>query len=180
MMMCVCWMVASFGYFLINFYQKYIEGDVFLNNAMGSIAEPIAYIGSSLLLRWVPMKKLFISSFLISYVFVLTVISSEQWVITLAVFLAKLGNASAFNLAFLANSELFPSLYRSTCFGVCNFVARLVTILSPMIAETSNPYPALIFSIASGVATASSFVLKFPKTAKEELRLVGDKKLIDL
>ena len=33
-MMVVCWMVASFGYYLINFYEKYIEGNIFVNNAL--------------------------------------------------------------------------------------------------------------------------------------------------
>ena len=112
-------MAASFGYYLINFYLKYIDGNIFVNNALASVAEPIAFVGSSVLLRWIPMKRLLLGSFLVSLVFAITLFSDASWVIALAVFLAKLGNASAFNLVFLANSALFPPLFISTCFGVC-------------------------------------------------------------
>ena len=49
------------------------------------------------------MKRLLIVSYLVSLVFALTLFSDASWVIAIAVFLAKLGNASAFNLVFLAN-----------------------------------------------------------------------------
>ena len=162
-MMVVCWMVASFGYYLINFYEKYIEGNIFVNNALGSIAEPIAFIGSGVLLSCFRMKRLMIASFMIPIVFALTLFSDAQWVIAFAVFMAKLGNAAAFSLVFLANSALFPPLFISTCFGVCNIGARLVTILAPMVAEIEYPYPAYVFIVATAVATLSAFMLKFPK-----------------
>jgi hypothetical protein len=44
---------------------------------------------------------------------------------------AKIGTSSTFNLVFLANSDLFPTLFSATAIGICNFFARILTISAP-------------------------------------------------
>jgi hypothetical protein len=45
---------------------------------------------------------------------------------------------------------IFPFYKRATAIGICNLVARGITIAAPMVAELPKPYPAcvmLFFSI---------------------------------
>ncbi len=43
---------------------------------------------------------------------------------------SKFGISGSFNVVYLANG-LFPPLYSSTTFGLCNFFARLASMLAP-------------------------------------------------
>jgi len=40
---------------------------------------------------------------------------------------------------------MFPTLFAATAMGICNFVARLITIGSFVIAEKDPPVPMTIF-----------------------------------
>lgn len=41
---------CSFSYYLINFYIKYLPGDIFLNQIVNSISESISNGGASMIL----------------------------------------------------------------------------------------------------------------------------------
>ena len=51
------------------------------------------------------------------------------------IMIAKLGVCGTFNLVYIGNIDLFPTLFCSTAMGICNFFARLVSIAAPMTAE---------------------------------------------
>ena len=52
------------------------------------------------------------------------------------VFLMRFGIVMCFALSYYANSEYFKPKIKSRAYSFCNFWARSVTILSPLIAET--------------------------------------------
>ena len=58
--------------------------------------------------------------------------------------ITKLGIASAFNIIFIAHTDIFPVLYATTAFGICNFVAKIFTSASPVIAQYEQPLPTII------------------------------------
>lgn len=60
---------------------------------------------------------------------------------------------------------IFPFYKRSTATGICNFTARLLTILSPLIAELPRPIPAICLLSVNSVAFISSFF--FPSLQEE-------------
>lgn len=47
----------------------------------------------------------------------------------------------AFNMVFIASVELIPTIFAATVFGYANVVARLVTMMSSIIAEKEYPLP---------------------------------------
>ena len=63
---------------------------------------------------------------------------------------------------------MFPHLKRATAIGICNFVARFVTIFAPMAAELEKPLPTLILLIINMTALLISFT--FPSFKQEEER----------
>lgn len=55
--------------------------------------------------------------------------------------LIRVGIVCAFNLVYLTNVEVFPTLFAATDLGYCNFFARLFTVMSSQIVERSPPLP---------------------------------------
>ena len=58
----------------------------------------------------------------------------------------KFGISAAFNVVYIATAQMFNSKVAATAFGICNFFARLTTIMAPMVAEWPSPLPILILS----------------------------------
>ena len=78
---------------------------------------------------------------------------------------AKFGISGAFNVVYLANG-LFPPAYASTTFGMCNFFARLASMLAPQFAEFTAPLPMIIFCIMAGLASIVCLFLVAPDKEK--------------
>ena len=75
-------------------------------------------------------------------------------------FIAKFGIAFTFLINYLVVIELFPTLFRATSAGFCNFSGRLFTIAAPIVAEMNQPTPWLIFLITCSIAGLSATFLK--------------------
>ena len=76
------------------------------------------------------------------------------------IILARIGTSMVNNAGYLANSKLFPPLFSSTSLGLCNFVAHLISILAPVLAEIQDPYPFIVFVICNILSIISSWFLK--------------------
>lgn len=63
------------------------------------------------------------------------------------IMVTNLGVVISFDLAYLINPELFPTVLLATAYGVLNVFGRLITILAPIIAKLPHPLP-LLFLIA--------------------------------
>ena len=48
---------------------------------------------------------------------------------------AKVGNAVTMGTCYNSNSYLFPTLFAATAIGVCNFIAKFLTIIAPILAQ---------------------------------------------
>lgn len=76
-------------------------------------------------------------AFLICLVFTMTggafILLGHMFVSWMPLFImvGKMGTSSTFNLVYVSNSDLFPTLFSATAMGICNFFARLSTIAAP-------------------------------------------------
>lgn len=168
--MSLAWSTSSFAYFMIGFYVKYIPGDMFTNVIVSSISELISTFLSGIVATLIGTKITLIGSFILSCLAGLGLIMvdvNNTILITCAVLLTKFGISSAFNLCYLITADYFPLQYTSSVFGACNVIARLMSILSPMIAEIPNPFPMLIFALFCFISTFAGFFLK--KSHHEEI-----------
>ena len=120
---------------------------------------------SGILLEYAGLRLSFFLSFAISLsgsVIYIVLESKEAIVIAIVVLLAKFGLGGAFNIVFLATSKLYPAIFASTVFGICNIFARLLSILSPIIAEEKEPVPILVFLVLASIATLLSLFIITP------------------
>lgn len=84
-------------------------------------------------------------------------------------FFAKVGVNLTFQFTYYVSfndPKTFPLLKRTTAIGICNFIARLVTIFAPLAAELDRPIPILIVIIVTTIGLVTSFT--FPSA--DELR----------
>ena len=77
--------------------------------------------------------------------------------------LARGGVKVAFDICYLANSLLFPTIFTGAVYGFCNFGAKSATVLAPLLAEIKPPTPMIIFTAVGAVAGALALFLKMPK-----------------
>lgn len=165
-MMAILWLSASFGYYLISYQLKYIEGDLYLNGIISGVSEDIAYILAGFIYPFLGFKKTMFVSFLISIVGMtaLTLVNPDDpeskpsnTVIATMVLGAKFGISSAFNLVYLGNNLLFPVSIKATSYGICNFVSRLFTVGAPFFAELKpisiSEFTFIGFCVLSVIAT---------------------------
>jgi len=134
MLLLFLWVASAFNYYLINFQLKYIDGDIYTNTIVSSVSEVTAYLISGALYEKIGTRVSFIGSFIIAIVgsILLITFDGEKYkdFVPLFVLGSKFGISGSFNVVYLANG-LFPPLYSSTTFGLCNFFARLASMLAP-------------------------------------------------
>ena len=61
---------------------------------------------------------------------------------------------------------IFPFYKRATAIGICNFVARGVTVASSLCAELDRPWPGVLLISVTTIAFVDAFFL--PSMAEEE------------
>jgi MFS family permease len=158
----LAWSSAFFTYYMVGFYVKYIPGDIFTNVILSSLSEASACFLSGCVANLIGTKHTLILSFLIGGVFGLILSLTPptyMGVILTCLILTKFGVSSALSLCFLVTSEYFPMEYCSTVFGACNIMARITSILAPLIAELSPPTPMICYVIFCGLSVMAVFML---------------------
>ena len=63
------------------------------------------------------------------------------------VLLSAFGCCALSIVAYTATMQMFPTLFSATAMGICNFVARLITMAAFVIAEMDPPVPMTIFVV---------------------------------
>jgi lipopolysaccharide export LptBFGC system permease protein LptF len=99
-------------------------------------------------------------------------------VIPFFTFFAKVGSYITMYLAFqvsFSNPFIFPIMKRSTAIGICNFVARGLTIFASLLAEVDAPIPVLSLLILNLIGFITALFLPSNKQEKDDLEFVETK-----
>ena len=151
---------TSFNYYLINFYLKYIPGNVFINTSVAAIADFVAHVGVGFIVRMIGNKNAFTLSFLITFGAgaILWYLEDHEKVddVPYVVLGAKFGASAAFAMLYMSTICYFPSKFMGVVFGICNVTARAITILAPMVAEAPEPMPEFTMIVSCLIATVLS------------------------
>ena len=168
----IFWSTSSFDYYLLTFLLKYIPGNIYVNTAVSCSAEIAANLISGFILKAIGIRPSFVIAYVVATAggLLMTFCYSSSNAMAVFVLLSKFGIAFAFNTAYLTTPMVFPVILTSTAFGVCNVVARFITIASPLIAEVEPPVPFIAFSVTAVVGIVGSLLAssKKPEPAKEK------------
>ena len=168
LIMSVIWSVTSFTYYLGKFQLKYVAGNVYRNSVFSSIADTVARPIGYVLYRKTSAKVALIAFFFMQAAGSFPVIFSEfakdyysTYVVPACLFIMNMGTSSTFGSLYMGHMDLFPVVFSSTTMGLCNVLARFVTIFAPMLAEVPQPTPEIVFTTLSiGAAILSFFIRK--------------------
>ena len=164
------WSCASFTFYLLNFYVKYMPGDIFVNSIVSGISCFIVLIEG-------PLQHKFSSKIGQAFSFSLGLISAimicffdretNQIVLySLVLLIAKSGAELAFAFVTLIHLELFPTSFLVTSYGICNIFCRLATMFAPIVAEIPNSSVPLSFLLGLNLmGVVASLVLKKKRAA---------------
>ena len=73
----------------------------------------------------------------------------------------KLGASCTFMLVYLITTEMFPTVYRGTVFGIANLSARVGGLIAPIIPDlVGKNWFMFVFGILGLMSCAGSLVLK--------------------
>ena len=157
------WIASSFSVTLLSYNSKKISGNFFLNNLTASLFDvPIAIIGGYLYHKF-GLKPNFFAFFLIGFLGHFSIVLfSEKFpnLVPIMLTFAKGGVKVTYDLCFLGNSFLFPSIFAATTFGFCNAGAKMTAIFAPILAEFDAPVP---LSVNSGLTLIAAIISLFLK-----------------
>jgi MFS family permease len=111
LVMNLAWSTASFNYYMLNYYLKYVPGDIYTNIIVASVSDMFASLISGLISNFIGTKKTIIFSFFMAFVFGLPLIFIREetiWLIIICVILSKFGINSSFNMCYIITAEYFP------------------------------------------------------------------------
>ena len=104
------------------------------------MSEMCGFILSGFIFELVGTKRSFCFSFSLSFFAGLIIVfygmeNQDSWTFLLQILAAKFGIASAFNIVYVAHNSVFPTMFAASSLGFCNFLARMFTIASPLLAK---------------------------------------------
>jgi len=161
----LCWMACSFGFYMLTFVLKYLNGSIFVNAYASSFAEIIGKLSTIFFLQYTSLKRVFLISFSLATVgtFLLILFSDNDLWIPVILLIAKFGFSQAFVAAYLSIVLLYPTVLASTAMGVCNLLARVATIMAPIVAEVKAPLNLVILLAIAVLALLVSQCLTVPE-----------------
>ena len=143
--MIIIWVSASFTSYLLRYQLKYIKGDLYINNLVTLFGDILASGCSGLMLACLSPKQILMLAFILGTfgMLLLTLLkpsNDQTFIISLYVFIGKLGISGGFNTVFIANTTFFPVSIAATTIGICNVFCRTASIFSPFVAEIHPEY----------------------------------------
>ena len=147
-MTCV-WLITSFNFYLIQFLINKFE-QVYTTAILNSISEILGIISGGIMYNNLRVR----GSLFLSYTFAFTgsvliltygLHHQESVIFPVLVLIAKFGVSSAFNILYISHVDVFPVLFATTALGICNFISRIFTSMSPVLAQMEEPLPIVIF-----------------------------------
>ena len=166
-LMTAIWTTCSFTYYLAKFQLKFIAGNVFVNSLSSSVADalsrPVAYFAY----KCMHTRRVMLMFFTISAVGSIPVMFSENasvgfksYAVPACLWIANFGSCGNFSNLYIGHLDLFPMVFATTTMGICNVVARALTVLAPIVAEIKEPYPEITYTALCFVAAITSIFIR--------------------
>lgn len=132
----------------MNFQLKYLPGNIYTNSFASAFAEIFGIFAGGVIYKKKGIKAAFCFLYLSSVVggfLIMFFGSSHLSLMPIFVIFARIGSSGAFNIVYIANQDVFPTLFKGSAMGFCNFFSRMFCTLAPQIAERANPLPMIVF-----------------------------------
>lgn len=159
--MAFLWMAGSFNYYLIQFLINTFQA-IYITGIVSSISDIVANSIAAYVFEKIGVRKCISGSQALATIGGLLVLTyglqhDQSWTFPLLVMMSKFGVTFTFNTLYVSHATLFPVLFASSAMGINQFVARLFSAISPLLAQVEEPVPMIVFTSI----TTTSFILAF-------------------
>ena len=153
--MSLVWLTICFNWFMISYMVNTLE-KIYESAIAMSIADILSYLVAGLIYKSIGIKRLLLYTNMLAAMGGLSILyyglqHESSWTYPLLIFIAKTGVSCAFNGIFIGHQALFPVLFATTSFGICNIFGRMFSALSPLIANIEQPIPMQAYTISSAI-----------------------------
>uniref|UniRef100_A0A915DFD6 Major facilitator superfamily (MFS) profile domain-containing protein n=1 Tax=Ditylenchus dipsaci TaxID=166011 RepID=A0A915DFD6_9BILA len=171
LIMVYLWTCDTFVYYGLSLFSTQISGDRYLNFALMGLIEIPSYLISPIMLNRIG-RRLFVSlCHLLAATSFFAILFADDPRISLIIWLiGKFAISSAFTSLFVYASEVFPTVVRNGCIGICSVVARVGGAFAPTVRTMSliSPIiPPIFFGTSAGLGALLTLLL--PETSNREL-----------
>ncbi|XP_014682585.2 solute carrier family 22 member 6 [Equus asinus] len=153
------WFATSFAYYgLVMDLQGFGVSIYLIQVIFGAVDLPAKLVGF-LVINYLGRRPAQMASLLLAGICILVngVVPQDQYIVrTSFAVLGKGCLASSFNCIFLYTGELYPTMIRQTGLGMGSTMARVGSIVSPLVSMTSELYSSLPLFIYGAVPVAAS------------------------
>ena len=122
---------------------------------------------SGILMQFLGPKKSLVFNFSLSLLgmILMLVFWTETDKLIIFIFMGKFGFSAAINIIYIVFVTLLPSIYNTTAFGYCNVGTRIVSALSPIVANLDYPTPMVcaLVALTAAILAALLMIEKMPK-----------------
>ena len=173
------WFTASFVYYALTFNGGTLfPGDLYINTLISGLIEFPAYALCIALLYYVGRRSpLAFMYFLLGGCLLLSLaMPTDESVLAMAT-LGKFGSVCAFAIIYVQAAELFPTVVRNTGIGTSSSIARVGSVLAPIVgrevAKISRDLVIVIFAVVALISGVLTLFLpetngkKLPDTMEE-------------
>ncbi|CAO2584564.1 Organic anion transporter 3 [Lemmus lemmus] len=169
----LAWFATSFAYYgLVMDLQGFGVSIYLIQVIFGAVDLPAKFV-CFLIINSLGRRPAQLASLLLAGICILVngIIPKDQTIIRTS--LAVLGKgclASSFNCIFLYTGELYPTVIRQTGLGMGSTMARVGSIVSPLVSMTAEIYPSLpLFIFGAVPVAASAVIVLLPETLGQPL-----------
>jgi len=144
-----------------------MKGDIFTNSIVSSVSECIAHLlAGVIVLKAGAVGGLCFSNALAALsAAVLWIANAYDWLeaVPFCILAGKFGTGAAFCMLYMSTLQFFENRFMGRIFGTCNVTARLMTVMSPMVAEAPDPTPELTMLFSCALAAIFTCALRKPQ-----------------
>ncbi|NWR95879.1 S226B protein, partial [Furnarius figulus] len=166
--LCFVWFSTSFAYYGLAMDLQNFDFDIYVIQLIFGAVDIPAKLVSVLTITYVGRRFTQAVTLILAGLAILANILVPRDLRTLRTALAVFGKgclAASFNCVFLYTGELYPTVIRQTGMGLANTMARLGSIMAPLVKMAGEIFPALPFLIYGAAPVVSGLVATFlPET----------------
>ncbi|KAI6171671.1 putative transporter [Aphelenchoides besseyi] len=165
------WTCDSFIYFGLTLISTSLAGDSYVNFILSGLVEIPSYFVSPWALEKLGRRGFAAATHFLTMSSFVGVIFIDDETVSLCLWLiGKFGISCAYTGMYVLGSEIFPTVLRSGCIGICVLLERIGGVFAPQVRSMSliEPHlPNIFFAATSGLAAALALAL--PETRGKEL-----------
>ncbi|XP_015276446.1 PREDICTED: solute carrier family 22 member 13-like [Gekko japonicus] len=168
------WFVDSLVYYGMSLHVGNFGLDIYTTQLVFGAVEIPARASCIFLLEWMGRKKCQAGWLLLAGVVCMIIPAVPKTFPVAVTVLAVIGKASlsaSFSTTYVFSAEIFPTVLRQTCLGLCSMSARIGGILAPLAGLLDEIHPAISMVLFGGMALAGGILCFFlPETRNRDLQ----------